>query len=315
MMMRSLVVIAMVGACGPTSALPNGETTGSATTETASVGPTETGGESSGPGRTTVTGATATATVTGATASTTDVAETEDGPTVGCGFICAPDLGGEEDCDGWNMPDQDCPRGQKCTIDEALGETHCVDVIDDKQRGEPCTMTGSGWSGFDDCGVGLLCWDVDEEGHGRCIELCVGSLEAPSCPTSGDVCTLCQECAIGLCLFGCDPLLQDCSGGDACIGDPNGGGFLCVLDASGDEGQVHDACMYANACDPGLLCLDSEAAVECDQLAQGCCEPLCDLSAADPELPCVGAGQVCTPYYEQGLTPEGYEDVGVCMLP
>jgi hypothetical protein len=30
---------------------------------------------------------------------------------------------------------------------------------------------------------------------------------------------------------------------------------------------------------------------------------------------CMGAGQECTPYYEENQAPPGYENVGVCVIP
>jgi hypothetical protein len=46
--------------------------------------------------------------------------------------------------------------------------------------------------------------------------------------------------------------------------------------------------------------------------ATGCCSPLCDLT--DPMPPCL-PDQVCLPWYEAGMAPAGYENVGACALP
>jgi hypothetical protein len=92
--------------------------------------------------------------------------------------------------------------------------------------------------------------------------------------------------------------------------DPSG--FICVIDASGEEGQVFDPCEYANACDPGLICADPLSAEECDPQAPGCCLPFCDLTAPPS---CPGNGQKCLPWYEVGRAPPGYENLGTCGLP
>ena len=85
-----------------------------------------------------------------------------------------------------------------------------------------------------------------------------------------------------------------------------------MLDASGEEGQLHDPCNFANACDPGLLCNQPSAAVECDQDENGCCEPFCNFAEMEP---CPGAGQVCNAYYEEGTAPPEYEHIGYCAVP
>ena len=228
------------------------------------------------------------------------------------GFIAEPpDMGHAEPCDPYQ---QDCPRGEKCTwyADDggtAWNNTKCVQVTGDQQADEPCLATGGGVSGLDDCAVGLMCWEVDADNHGTCVALCTGSPEAGVCEQPGKICIAGRTLA--LCLDDCDPIAQTCDPGDVCIGNPSGEGFLCVLDASGEEGQLHDPCDFSNTCDPGLLCNDPSAAVECDPQAEGCCEPFCDLT--DPNCP--GMGQVCHPWYEEGTAPPNHIDVGYCAVP
>ena len=100
-------------------------------------------------------------------------------------------------------------------------------------------------------------------------------------------------------------------GDDLCIF--TGEDFVCVLDASGDEGQVFDPCEFGNACDAGLLCRNSSVAAECDQNAGGCCLPFCDVT--DPGLVCPGVGQVCMSLYEEGMAPPEFAKVGICEVP
>lgn len=92
-------------------------------------------------------------------------------------------------------------------------------------------------------------------------------------------------------------------GDDLCIF--TGEDFVCVLDASGDEGQVFDPCEFAN--------MTTDQATECDPNAGGCCLPLCDLE--DPDFVCPGVGQSCLSIYAEGMAPEEFSNVGICVLP
>jgi hypothetical protein len=77
--------------------------------------------------------------------------------------------------------------------------------------------------------------------------------------------------------------------------------------------QANDPCEFRNACDPGLLCLDSEAASSaCDPRAQGCCQPFCELPDAPAPTPTKNASPGSTPMM---AIPPGYEDVGFCGIP
>jgi hypothetical protein len=226
-------------------------------------------------------------------------------------FILNPDGGGAT-CDVFA---QDCPDGQKCTAWASDGggswnATKCVPVTGDKVPGDECTVEGSGVTGIDNCEKGAMCWDTDEMNIGLCVELCKGSEEAPTCSTQGFTCSVTNEGVLTLCLPGCDPLLQDCPGNDVCI--PIGDGFVCVLDASGEEGQAFDPCEFANTCDPGLVCAGSASANECSPMAMGCCVPMCSISEM---APCPGAGQECTSLFEEGQAPPAFTDVGYCTIP
>jgi len=232
-----------------------------------------------------------------------------------CGFIC------ESDTEDWTTFEpcdvflQDCPEGDKCAAYAEGGggswnATKCVPVTGDGQAGDPCMTDGGGISGLDDCAKGVMCWDVDENNQGICVGLCTGSEFAPVCP-EGFNCATSGEGVLNLCLPVCDALAQDCAGGDLClsIGDT----FACVLDYSGEEGQVFDPCEFANACDKGLLCLNSSAATECDPNAGGCCMPFCDLSK--PEVVCPGDGTVCQSLYAEDQAPPDFKNIGICALP
>ena len=126
--------------------------------------------------------------------------------------------------------------------------------------------------------------------------------------TAVRICWVTSESALWLCLFWCDPLAQDCPDDYLCVGSQ--GAFMCVIDASGEEGQYSDPCEWTDACDPGLVCLNPEYVPGCQ--AGGCCSPFCDTSKANT---CPGDGQECIAWFEEGMAPPGFEDVGVCGVP
>lgn len=234
------------------------------------------------------------------------------------GDITPPDAGGANDdgCDPWV---QDCPEGQKCMPwsgdgDNAWESLKCVDVVPNPdQVGEPCMVFGSPVSGEDTCDVGQMCWDV-VDGVGTCVAMCVGSPDAPACEVPQTSCTTNGQGLLNLCLPACDPLKQDCPGSDLCVPNPNEpANFLCVLDASGEEGQAFDPCEYANVCDPGLACLSPELAGECDPAAPGCCLPFCDNTLEPTDCP--GQGLQCIPWFDPGTAPPGLEKLGLCGIP
>ena len=313
----SWVFAILVGVgCGPagpgTPQADTGESSGGG-------GPTTGGGETAGPtsggvGSTTSTGSVGSTSEGGSVPGSTSSVDGSTGG--GVTFIVEPDQGGDPWCDVWA---QDCPPGEKCTPyandgGSSWNALKCVPVMENPAgAGEPCFVVGNGVSGIDNCALGSYCWDVDEEGNGECVALCIGSPEAPTCPDPVKTsCATSGDGVLSLCLPNCDPLAQDCDAGSVCIANGIGDNFWCVLDASGEEGQVHDPCEFANACDPGLLCLESAAAVECDERVSGCCEPFCDVF--EPNM-CPGQGQVCNFYYEEGTAPPGQENIGYCAVP
>jgi hypothetical protein len=252
------------------------------------------------------------------TATTGMVEETGDEPTGGsaCGMAPSTDAGSGKSCDQWI---QDCPDGFKCMPysddgDNAWESQKCTPVVPNAAwPGEPCTVLGSGVSGYDSCAEGSMCWNVDPDTcTGKCVEQCKGSPADPICTQPSTQCYMSADALLVLCLTSCDPLEPMCPDGEVCLPNPmDPSSFTCVIDASGEEGQVFDVCEYLNACDPGLLCANPALAEECDQMAAGCCLPFCRLSEPD----CPGAGQECLAWYEEGMAPPMYENVGVCGVP
>jgi hypothetical protein len=226
--------------------------------------------------------------------------------------------GGHPDveCDLWT---QDCPAGQKCMPwandgGSSWNATKCSPVAPDpKQPGDECTVEGNGVSGVDDCDAASMCWDVDYETNmGHCEPFCIGSDDNPICLDP------CRSCVIDgggitmLCLLNCDPLIQDCLGGQGCylLYDR----YACSPDASGpDAGARGDPCEYINACDPGMMCANADAVVGC-QGAIGCCTPFCEVNG--PAGQCPEPDEECVPIFEPGQEPTPCVDsVGACMLP
>jgi hypothetical protein len=175
-------------------------------------------------------------------------------------------------------------------------------------------MMGDALSGLDDCDLAMVCWNVDDQGHGICIGLAEGPPDSPTCADPTTILSLCQDCLFGYCLPGCNPLLADCPDGKVCIPVTNNDvGFACVLDASGDAGQVNDPCSFVNGCDPGLVCQSpSTASSTCDPQASGCCQPYCTF----PDSPCPNPDQQCVQWFDPMLpVPPGGEDIGACAVP
>jgi hypothetical protein len=257
------------------------------------------------------------AATTNASSATEPATTAGDEGTTGCGFICDT-TGGNTTVALCDVFKQDCPEGEKCSAyaeggGSSWNATKCVPVTGEGTPGDACTTEGGGVSGLDDCQKGAMCWDVDAENKGLCVELCGGTEASPTCSNEADFgCAVVNDGVLNLCLPDCDPLIQNCPGDDLCI--PIADTFVCVLDASGaDAGKAFDPCEFANSCDKGLGCFNPANAMECDANAGGCCLPFCDLS--DPGVKCPGVGQSCVSLYEEGMAPPEFENVGVCAIP
>jgi hypothetical protein len=233
-------------------------------------------------------------------------------------FLLEPDGGGVEfECD---LFAQDCPEGEKCmpwsNDGSTWNATRCSPIDGNPgQPGDECTVEGSGTSGIDSCDLGSMCWDVDPKTNmGLCVAMCTGDEANPICDDPDTTCSIANDGAIVLCLLACDPIVQDCPEGNACY--PVAEDWVCGPDASGEMGGYGDPCEFINVCDAGLMCLDASATPGCEG-AVGCCTEVCDTTDPAGDAQCTGAaeGQVCTPWYEEGAAPPGYEDVGACALP
>jgi hypothetical protein len=245
---------------------------------------------------------------TGSSEDGTDDADTSTNES-GLTFIMETDIPNVSECDPFA---QDCPDGEKCVPYASDGgnvwnANKCVMVTGDGAVGDTCT-----WGGIveatDDCGADSICWDVmDVDGQllGVCTEYCGGTADDPICPPETS-CIIINEGSINLCIVNCDPLLQDCGAGLGCFWANTA--FSCIFTAG--EIPTGEPCGYINDCAPGNFCTTADALPACNGSA--CCTPFCDL--ADPQCGAV-AGTECVTFFEEGMSPPGYEDVGVCVLP
>ena len=108
-----------------------------------------------------------------------------------------------------------------------------------------------------------------------------------------------------LCLPECDPVLQDCEGGQICVFDDNESFFCTHPGGNLSDGE---ACESINQCAAGLMCADSAMLPNCDNSNVGCCTSYCDLTEPNPCL----MGNECI---SLGVTDPAFDHVGLCGIP
>lgn len=212
-------------------------------------------------------------------------------------------------CDVWTQTG--CSTGEKCVAytsnhADPWGSTKCVQLAPVlRHAGDTCQVQLYPDSGIDNCDKSSVCWFVDPNTNsGVCVNRPKGTPGSLVCYPQGTV-PYQFGSNLALCLgSSCDPLLEDCPNSDVCIPHPSEEMFYCVLDASGDVGDLYTPCEYANACDSGYLCLGADLDPNCDPQASGCCLPYCD--TANPS--CASPGTTC-----QQIFPS-VPEVGVCIL-
>lgn len=214
------------------------------------------------------------------------------------------------DCD---MLLQDCPEGEKCVHTGDPGDFGhvCVPVTGSQAAGDPCVYGGAG-NPVDDCDADSVCWNVVEvEGEevGTCVPFCSGTYDSPECPPEHS-CLISSEATIVLCQPTCDPLIQDCNEGQGCYWDFQSV-FTCV--PTTQDLPLGEPCGFINDCAAGLICLNTEVLPTCDGSA--CCGTYCDLQQGDAPCEAAMPGTVCTAFFEEGMELEGFENVGVCLVP
>jgi hypothetical protein len=211
-------------------------------------------------------------------------------------------------CDPWA---QDCGAGLKCAPYASDGgdvwdANKCVPV-GVGGTGASCKATDSPTSGYDSCGPGSICWDVDADTLiGVCYALCMGEPDMPVCPI-GSACSMTNKGAVNVCLADCDPLTNVCPEGQVCVPDGDDQ-FLCLT--AGGTVPPGTPCEYVNECATGSMCANSQSAAICDPQSPFCCLPFCSLK--DPMCP---TDLVCQSYFTDGMAPAEHADLGLCQDP
>lgn len=215
-------------------------------------------------------------------------------------------------CNPW---EQDCPECQKCLPaindgGEQFDTTKCVPLAANPAHvGEACLASGAVGKGTDNCAIGSMCWYVDGGGVGVCVSLCGGDPNSPKC-NEGTLCVVGGE-FINLCIEECNPLVYTCSqAGSLCVSYYLSG-FICFPDSWPVPKPKYSPCEEDEQCDFGNGCFNVLTSPQCDQGASGCCMPFCDMDQPG-NLCSVEDGEKCAPYFEEGVAPEGYENLGVC---
>lgn len=153
---------------------------------------------------------------------------------------------GLEEGDACDPYAQDCLSGLKCDVGE--DPPVCVELPPDpKGIGEACSTTD------DDCDAGGVCRSIGEPGVGKCYPLCSGSADEPICESNDRICI--SSVNPHLCLYGCDPLLQDCGAGEGCYPIADQEVFVCVW--ASQNTPLGEPCGFINDCAPGLGCYDN----------------------------------------------------------
>ena len=275
------------------------ETQGSSTTDS-----TSTSDATTTDGGTTATTSTTSTTTDGTATETTGMPDTTT-TTGGGGEVCDPKL-------------QDCPQGTKCTATNLLpgdywNDNRCVPVMGTQGLGESCQIAdlNEPGNGLDDCDVGLICLNFDDQGKGYCSEFCNKDDE---CDSGQGLCIPdINDGLLPICLATCDPLLQDCVAGQGCYGDPAGPPFICFNPDPGESSGMKNAfCEFDNQCLAGFSCVDAAKNAGCTPGDKACCTPYCDLGDPNPQANC-DAGEKCVAYFNESYP--GYEDVGLCVIP
>ncbi len=154
-----------------------------------------------------------------------------------------------------------CAVGEKCAVildDVDSGASHIGCIADGTEAiGAACTEAATVCES-DNCAAGGQCY------NGLCHEICSTALA--NCTGTG-VCVqfvdgMGDDLPTQICLFGCDPLVQDCvADSEACylVGD----GGVCVVPAGGTGLPIGSACIYANSCVEGGICIGPAGAGVC----------------------------------------------------
>jgi len=210
------------------------------------------------------------------------------------------------ECSTWT---QDCPEGLRCVLRSSGAgahtfQTEChVLAPEPAGAGESCSFGIGGVTEADNCGIGMWCDFVDPDtADGICTPFCVGSPDQATCTDPARDCLQYND-AVNLCVYRCDPFLQNCPATLAC--HLNGAKFMCVPDRSMGGGAYGEPCNGFGSCAPGNTCLSFRKFDDCDGI---CCSPWCDVEAANT---CPGPNQLCVPF-NTGSRDPALANLGVC---
>jgi hypothetical protein len=207
--------------------------------------------------------------------------------------------------------EQDCRRGEKCMPYRFEDSTMffdaaaCFPVMPDPVGlYQPCTYQGATWSGYDDCGVGEVCWDIDGDALGFCKRICANAGECGP----GEIVSTCQTCAC-FCDVACDVVAQDCPGDLRCV--VGGYGYTeisCTEATASINAGIGEPCVQQWDCATGLSCVDAAGVPGCE--SGWCCTPYCD---AEQPSACPLPGQECLQIWDGATGRLGA--AGTCRVP
>jgi hypothetical protein len=252
---------------------------------------------------------------TDGSSTTSETSTTDSADVSSSGAADTGGLGGE--CSIW---DQDCAAGDKCVpwslqADLVPDEVRCCPTVANPALvGEECMVEDYFGSCLDNCELGSLCLDIDDDGAGVCLAFCTGHASDPQC--GNDEGCLIYFGGVPFCFPQCDPLIQDCPDGEGCYPSEEAVGgtdFLCLPHIG--TAQLAGACWLLSNCDPGLICVSPEFFPDCSA-PKGCCTTLCDTSEADP-CEAIDPLLECVSWYVGGQQPPSpaLDNVGACVIP
>jgi hypothetical protein len=230
--------------------------------------------------------------------------------------------------------DKPCPDGQKCSAAAPEWELYwpysgtlsCFPILGNQQKGEACDRGENIVDGLDDCASGLICADIHWawKKSGVCVDFCDPAFKDgvtnQACSDPRDFCSapVCQDCLLSVCVPACDPLVQDCPEGTACVlAYVNSDLAFACESVEIDLPKAGESC-FGKECGPGAQCVpnDKVGNPSCEGL-DFCCTPLCDLNEPNT-CPGMAMGEVCKPFFSEALDPVldpwsvQYNKLGIC---
>ncbi len=195
---------------------------------------------------------------------------------------------------------EDCPAGEKC-MPQRSTRLECRPIAPEPRAvGQSCTSQEP-TDGHDDWELHAICRG------GACWSMAFGDESSLACPDPNEQPTTDADGVELFCVPSCDPLEGDCGDGQVCVALRYG--FVCGATRPDPPVGFGESCEWINACASGMGCVAAEASNLCEQGADACCVPFCDIES--PDCP---SGSVCRPWWEEDEQPvPKVEHVGVCV--